>query len=217
MLEWGPVVPRYALAALLFVAVPTGAVFANQRVADSMGRALGREAALACAELPLRGPAPEPPPSVPTEPVAMPELADVLSKPSEQKPVTGRRSRKPKAGAPAAERGVFVSAQRVLQLAERRAVPRAAPVAALGQRPAGLRLDGVAALGIGMRDGDILTQVLGAPATSVAAVVSAVIQARAQNVRIISGQFWRDGQVLPLAVEQPYLTAPESVQVSAAP
>ncbi|MDQ2642563.1 MAG: hypothetical protein M3020_02015 [Myxococcota bacterium] len=80
-----------------------------------------------------------------------------------------------------------------------------------------MRLDGVAALGIGMRDGDILTQVLGAPATSVAAVVSAVIQARAQNVRIISGQFWRDGHVLPLAVEQPYLTAPESVQVSAAP
>ncbi len=217
MLEWGPVLPRYVLAALLFVAVPTGAVFANQRVADSMGRALGREAALACAELPLHRPAAEPPPSLPTEPVAIPELADVLSKPSEPKPVTGRRSRKPKAAPPAAERGVFVSAQRVLQLAERRAVPRGVPVAALGQRPAGLRLDGVAALGIGMRDGDILTHVLGAPATSVAAVVSAVIQARAQNVRIISGQFWRDGRVLPLAVEQPYLAAPESVQVSAAP
>jgi S1-C subfamily serine protease len=87
----------------------------------------------------------------------------------------------------------------------------------LGQRPGGLRLDGVAALGIGMRDGDILTHVLGAPATSVAVVVGAVIQARAQNVRTITGQFWRDGRALPIAVEQPYLAATESVQVSATP
>jgi hypothetical protein len=217
VLECGPVLVRYPLAALLFVVLPTSAVLANQRVADSVGRTLGREAAMACAQLPLRRAASVPPPSTPTESVATPELAEALAKPAEQKPGSARRGRKTKASEPAPERGIFVSAQRVLQLAERRVVPRGVPVAALGQRPGGLRLDGVAALGIGLRDGDILTHVLGAPATSVAAVVGAVIQARAQNVRTITGQFWREGRALPIAVEQPYLAAPESVQVSATP
>lgn len=200
--------PRYVVAGLLFVVLPTSAVFASQRVADSVGRALGREAAMACAQLPLRPPAAEPTAPIPTEPVATPAPDAALAKPPEVKPSSARRGRKLKAAEAPVERGVFVSAQRVLQLAERRAVPRGVPLAASGQRPAGLRLDGVSALGIGMRDGDILTHVLGAPATSVAAVVGAVIHARAQNLRIISGQFWRDGRLLPLAVEQPYIAAP---------
>lgn len=203
-----PGVPgRYALAALLFVVLPASAVIANQRVADSVGRALGREAATACALLPLQRLAPVA--QVPTEPVAIPELPEAIAKPPEPKRSAGRRAGKAKAAQAAPERGVFVSAQRVLQLAERRVVPRGVPVAALGQRPAGLRLEGVTALGIGMRDGDVLTHVLGAPAASVAAVVGAIIQARAQNVRVITGQFWRDGRALPIAVEQPYLAANE--------
>jgi len=209
------VLARYALAAVLFVVLPTTAVLANQRVADSVGRTLGREAAMACALLPFEQSAPPATP-VPTEPVAIPETPDAIAKPSEKAGRSGRKT-KPRATEAAAERGVFVSAQRVLQLAERRAVPRAVPVAASGERPAGLRLEGVGALGIGMRDGDILTQVLGAPAASVSAVVGAIIQARAQNVRVITGQFWRDGRALPIAVEQPYLAAAKSGEVSAAP
>jgi len=78
-------------------------------------------------------------------------------------------------------------------------------VPASGARPAGLRLASVGALGIGMRDGDVLVRVAGVPATSVAAVADLVLRARARGARQISGEFWRDGAAWTLVVEQPYL------------
>jgi S1-C subfamily serine protease len=194
-----------ALAAVLFVALPAGVVLANHHAADALGRALGREAALALGRLPA-------PRATPTAP-SLPPVEEERATPAA---VSELESGKPgKAGKPgkrrgkvAAERGVFVSAATVLGLASRGVVPRAVPVPASGSRPAGLRLLGVAALGIGMRDGDILTHVLGAPAGSVAAVIEAVVRARASNVPVISGTFWREGRSLSLAVEQPYLDAP---------
>lgn len=101
---------------------------------------------------------------------------------------------------------MFVPASTVLRLANGGAtVPRAVYVPALGERPAGLRLLGVSALGVGMRDGDVLTRVLGAEVSSVGEVVARVIAARNQRARSISGEFWRDGSRWALIVEQPYV------------
>jgi hypothetical protein len=101
--------------------------------------------------------------------------------------------------------GVFVPASTVLRLAQGRAIPSAVPVPAEGARPSGLRLVGVSGLGVGLRDGDVLTSVMGAPALSVPDVVRCVISARARAVREISGEFWRNGERWHLVVEQPYI------------
>lgn len=121
--------------------------------------------------------------------------------PAPQKPGKSRaKPQKPK------EKAVFIPASTVLRLANGGAVvPRGVYVPALGERPAGLRLLGVSALGVGMRDGDVLTRVLGADVSSVGEVVARVIAARNQRARQISGEFWRDGARWVLVVEQPYV------------
>lgn len=109
----------------------------------------------------------------------------------------------PRAVAP--PRGLFVSADRVLALADRGARPSGIRVGAQGSRPAGLMLVGVSGLGVGLRDGDILTHALGQPAVSEAAVVGAVIQARGARQPRLHGRIWRQGRSFPLVVAQPYL------------
>jgi S1-C subfamily serine protease len=196
-----------ALAAVLFVALPVGVVLASHHVADALGRALGREASLALGRLPARRAAPPAELLQPAaEETATPAAVSELESGKPGKPAKSAK-RRGKAPPPTAERGVFVAAETVLGLASRRVIPRAVPVPASASRPAGLRLVGVAALGIGLRDGDILTHVLGAPAGSVAAVIDAVVRARANSARVISGTFWREGRSLSLVVEQPYLAS----------
>src|SRR6185436_3652960 len=118
-------------------------------------------------------------------------------------PVKGKKrgQRGVKAGPPT----VFVSRDRVLNLANSGARPRGIPVAASAGRPAGLKLLGVAALGIGLRDGDVLTEAVGQPALSSSAVVQAVLRARAQHAPVLDGEFWRGGERWLIRVEQPYL------------
>jgi hypothetical protein len=108
----------------------------------------------------------------------------------------------PRASAPA---GLFVSAGRVLALAQQGARPSGIRVPASGARPAGLMLVGVGGLGVGLRDGDILTHALGQPAVSESAVVGAVIQARGARQSRLYGRIWRQGRSFPLVVAQPYL------------
>jgi hypothetical protein len=198
------VLRRVAVLAALIVVLPVGAVVASHRAADTLGSTLGGIAASALRDLPRRR-TPEPVLAAPAQAKAPPAV-DTPAAVAEAAP--RRRGRK-KAVAAAPARGIFVSAGTVLRLASAGVVPQGVPVAASGARPAGLRLAGVSALGVGLREGDILTHVLGAPATSVGVVVEAVVGARARNARVISGLFWRDGQSLPLAVEQPYV-APSS-------
>ncbi|MEO8901460.1 MAG: hypothetical protein ABI488_07050 [Polyangiaceae bacterium] len=100
--------------------------------------------------------------------------------------------------------GIRVSARQVLALAERRAMPQAVPVKANAYHPAGLLLRGVSALGIGMQDGDVLTEAAGQKASSVAAVVGVVLAARARLSPEISGRFYRAGVPFSVTVEQPY-------------
>jgi hypothetical protein len=106
---------------------------------------------------------------------------------------------------PGAQHGVRISSAQVLVLAARRAMPQAAPVKATRDHPAGLLLRGVSALGVGLQDGDVLTEAAGQKASSVAVVVGVVLAARGRQVAEISGRFFRAGVPFGLVVEQPYL------------
>ena len=108
------------------------------------------------------------------------------------------------AAAVSAGHGVRVSASQVLALAARRAMPQAVPVKANAYHPAGLLLRGVSALGIGMQDGDVLTEAAGQKASSVATVIGVVLAARAKLSPEISGRFFRAGVPFSVTVEQPY-------------
>ena len=107
--------------------------------------------------------------------------------------------------APAKPQALFVSAASVLQLAKTAARPQGTFVAQGPQHPAGLRLMGVAGLGIGVQDGDILIDAMGITPRSSSEIIGAIIQARAQHVRYSSGTLWRGGQTFRITVEQPYL------------
>ena len=101
--------------------------------------------------------------------------------------------------------GIRVRADAVLRLAKAGARPHGIPVPAQGNRPAGLALVGVSALGVGLQDGDVLVQAGGRPALSAGDVVGVVIGSRAQRVPEICGRFWRNGEAWNLVVEQPYV------------
>jgi hypothetical protein len=103
-----------------------------------------------------------------------------------------------------AAHGIHISAAQVLNLAAHRAMPDAVPVRANAEHPAGLQLRGVSALGVGLQDGDVLTEAAGQHATSVAAVVGIVLSARAHHSSEISGRFVRAGIPYSITVEQPY-------------
>lgn len=116
-----------------------------------------------------------------------------------------RRSAKPQPK-PAKPAALFVSEATVLKLSQSAARPRGSFVAASPQHPAGLRLSGVAALGIGVQDGDILIEALGITPRAPGQVIGAIIEARAKQARFLSGTLWRQGQTFPITVEQPYLS-----------
>lgn len=105
---------------------------------------------------------------------------------------------------------VFVSAERVLRLSREASVPASRYVPAIGRRPAGLQVAGVTGLGIGVRDGDVLTQVAGMDVRSSAAVVSTVLRLRAKKVEVISGELWRGQQRIRIMFEMPYLDGARS-------
>jgi len=102
---------------------------------------------------------------------------------------------------------LFVSEATVLKLAQSAARPRGSFVAQTPQHPAGLRLSGVAALGVGLQEGDILIEALGIAPRSPGEIIGAVLAARAKQARYLSGTIWRQGQTLRITVEQPYLPA----------
>lgn len=108
----------------------------------------------------------------------------------------------------APKQGIVVSSAQVLALASRRAMPSAVFVKASPQHPAGLLLGGVSALGVGLQDGDILTEAAGQKATSVAQIVGLVLAARSRQASVISGRFYRGGVAFSLTVEQPYPKQP---------
>jgi|RhiMethySRZTD1v2_1073278.scaffolds.fasta_scaffold737058_2 hypothetical protein len=127
-----------------------------------------------------------------------------------------KRSGAARASKPQAPQALFVAADTVLKLAQSGAKPRGAFVAETAQHPAGLRLSGVAALGIGVQDGDILIEALGVSPRSPGQIIGAILEARAGQARYLSGTLWRRGQTFRIVVEQPYLdrvgASPQAVQ-----
>ena len=61
---------------------------------------------------------------------------------------------------PKVRRGIRVGEATILRLAQAQAVPSGAPVAADWPRPPGLKLGEVGHLGLGVEDGDVLTEVM---------------------------------------------------------
>jgi hypothetical protein len=151
--------------------------------------------------------APEPAPPVDAvrdgEPAPLaPELLPVAG------PVGSARRGSARPAPRAKPAALFVSQATVLKLAESAARPQGAFVPRTAEHPAGLRLAGVGALGIGVQDGDILVEALGVAPRSPGDIIGAVLQARAQNARFLSGTLWRRGDTFRITVEQPYLPAP---------
>lgn len=178
------------------------AALASARVADTGAAALG--AALSAVADVVR---------IEQRPVEDDEAAEpivpvvtLLSSDTTLAAIAAPKGKKTRAAVSApAGRSIFVSAETVLKLADGRVKPRGVRVAADGPRPAGLKLVGVGALGIGLRDGDVLVSALGQPALSSSAVVRSILLARSQRVKVLEGEFFRGQERWTLRVEQPYL------------
>jgi len=130
---------------------------------------------------------------------------DVLQPPAEPPSETLSPSRKGSSLRTPIRGGIHVRAEVVARAVQSGVVPSGVPVPASGPRPAGITLQGVGGFGAGLRDGDVLTRIGGAPATSTAVVVSAVAGALRQHAKVITGEVWRGDQRLSVAVEIPQL------------
>jgi hypothetical protein len=191
------------LRRLAWTLLPLPLVFAasawtSARVADRAAEhgAFALDLLAKAARVPPELAADDDPELIPTD---APALAEPVAAPEPHARNSGKKA-KP-SGVPV----IFVSRNVVMGLASSGARPHGAPVPATAVRPAGLRLAGVAALGIGLADGDVLTRAVGAPALSTASVIQAVLAARAHHAPVLEGEFWRGTQRFLIRVEQPYL------------
>jgi hypothetical protein len=129
---------------------------------------------------------------------------------------TGRKAAKAKNGSLAGRLpSIRVSSDTVFRIAQSGRRPSGKPVAAIGRRPAGIQVFGAAALGIGVRDGDVLSDVSGVPVTTVGQVFALVIAARGARQSVIQGRLWRGQRSYTIVVEQPYLTPADAKTMQA--
>ncbi|AKT41713.1 uncharacterized protein CMC5_059240 [Chondromyces crocatus] len=120
-------------------------------------------------------------------------------------------------GKPGLPRALHIRIGTVLRAARSGARPSGTPVPALGDRPAGLALQGVGHFGAGLLDGDILTHVSGAPARSVNTVVGAVMGALRAGAPALGAVVWRGDQPIQVSVELPRLSADSLPSAGSAP
>jgi hypothetical protein len=180
------------LAALLLAGAPfIAAPLLVAEVVDHVAIA----AATRLAALVTPGPTREPVPVV-----LHPDLEPPVKHEPAARQVTNRVARR----VTKSEQSIRVGAARVLALAERGVIPAATSTAARRDRPAGLSLVNVSALGIGVQDGDVLTHVAGQPVQSVEQVIALVLAMRDEHVEHISARLYRGAVPLSLVVEQPY-------------
>jgi hypothetical protein len=203
---------RRLLTALAVAASFAIAAWGSARLARASGDAIGAAVAGAASALPTPGQGLLDPPR-PRESIVDPadaasvvfeDLPELDGDPAAIAANTKAGKKKPPSPAPRPTRGIRVSAATVLRLANRGVRPSGSPVAASADRPAGLALQGVAGLGVGLRDGDVLTQVAGAPASSTGAVIGAVLAARQRRAPAMSGVVYRGADKIALYVEMPY-------------
>lgn len=185
------------IAALLGV---VGSAYASAHVADRLAVVAAERLATL---VPTLRPAAESEP-VSSEPAVL--LAAAPASPGAE--ARSRGTKATKRAVPAKPRSVFVSAAKVLALVESGARPRGTPVRATAKRPAGLKLTGVTGLGIGVLDGDVLTEAVGVPALNAGAVIEAVLRARSRGETALSGTCYRGDERYAIVVEQPYPRRP---------
>jgi len=190
-----------ALAALVpFVALAWG----SAQLADRGGQAIGAALARAFAAVPKRAKAASV--EVPADLVALESTQPIELDAPRALTKTKSKTRTPRGGEghEAPTRGLYVRAPVVMRIARSGVRPSGALVPARGERPAGIALHGVGGLGVGLQEGDILTQVAGQPARSPEAVIATVIGAYRAHAKAVSGRFWRGGELWSLVVEIPY-------------
>ena len=193
----------------LAVAAPFAlAAWGSARLARASGDALGAAIAIAASSLPAPGQGLLDPPRARGTIVDPADAASVVFEdlPDLDAAAIAEKSgkKKPSSTTSHPARGIRVSAATVLRLANRGVRPSGSAVAANADRPAGLVLQGVSGLGVGLRDGDVLTQVAGAPASSTGAVIGAVLAARQRRAPAMSGVVYRGADKIALYVEMPY-------------
>jgi hypothetical protein len=102
--------------------------------------------------------------------------------------------------------GIFVPRARVTAAVKAGIRPGSGGAApATAWRPAGTLVVGVGTLGVGLRDGDVVTRVGAVPATSVNAVVGAIDAALRAGAPAISAEVWRGRHRIVVTVELPKL------------
>jgi hypothetical protein len=148
------------------------------------------------------------PPAAPEDPDLVPTSGNLAEPTTPAPEPSAKKSARAKRPVPA--KVLFVSAETVLKIAATKVQLRGVPVAREGNRPAGLRLVGVSALGVGLADGDVLTRALGQPVLSRSEVVRAVLGARARQEKVLEGEFYRGSERWVLRVEQPYPSEPRA-------
>ncbi len=147
---------------------------------------------------------------IPTPAILVPEEAaiDAISEPGKAK---GKQRNSAKSRPVTARElpSILVRAETVLRIANSGRRPTGKSVTAEGHRPAGIQIFGASSLGVGVRDGDVITRVSGVPVTSPNQVIGLVIAARGAHQSAISAQIYRGQRSYTLTVEQPYLSGAE--------
>ena len=194
---------RPTVLALALLTLPATAVTSGRAL---VGAARGVGVALAGVLAPAVGGAGD----VASVPGLGPDVPVLVSAAPVAAAPVGSRGRGPRRGkgrpAPRVDRVVYVPVETVLGLARQRRVPEGRPVPATPHHPAGIELLRVANLGVGLRDGDVLTEVAGAPAGDEDRVLATVVAALRRHDRSISARFVRDGAPWALVVELPIVT-----------
>jgi hypothetical protein len=131
----------------------------------------------------------------------------VVARAGDPRSIDGRGSQAVAAAHPALPKAVsvLVRRSRVRAAAQAGIRPSGSPVPATTFRSAGLALIGVGGIGVGLRDGDVLTRAGGTPARSDAAIVGAVTAALQRGHPAISAEVWRGTQRIIVTVELPKL------------
>jgi hypothetical protein len=148
------------------------------------------------------------PPAPPEDPDLVPVSGNLAEETAPASAPSGKKGVRAKRPVPA--KVLFVSSETVMKIAAMKVALRGIPVAREGNRPAGLKLVGVSALGVGLADGDVLTRALGQPVLSRSEVVRAVLAARARQEKVLEGEFYRGVERWVMRVEQPYPSDPRA-------
>jgi len=204
-----PFVPSSRLLAAAAVALPTTISLGTADRLEAAARDYGTELGKGVAELSASAPAvdADPEPDVVTGAdflVPPRDLGDgAFSSPANRSNANAKKRARSRAVVKPGH-GLRVSAGTVLRLARAAVIPVGHSVPARGARPPGIEVTGVTALGIGVRDGDVLTEVAGVPVTDATEVVAIVLALRQRHDGAISAVFYRDKEPWALTVEMPY-------------